>query len=140
MTDPVSEHALGTVRAAGSEVIPRLKPGGPVRWIGTRGQLGKTARSLDLSGHFYYVAPDRGFTLAQDLLGHTKGATPVSGAVKVHAGGGLGEVDRGELVEVTVRDGKASRPWLRSLLSEMQARGLRAVSAADLVRAKPDDR
>jgi UDP-glucose 4-epimerase len=140
LTSAAPKETVDTVRAAGSEVMPRLKPGGPVRWIGTRGQLGKTARALGLHGHYYYAAPGKGFTLAQDLLGHTAGATPVSGAVKLSAGKPLGKLERGDLVEVTVGEGTSWRPWLRSLIDQMRGRGLRAVSAADLVRAEPDER
>jgi UDP-glucose 4-epimerase len=141
LTGPAPSGTIDAVHATGSEVMPRLKPGGPVRWVGTRGQLGKTARSLGLSGHFYYAAPGKGFTLAQDLLGHTAGATPVSGAVKLKAGGRLGgDLDRGDLVEVSVGSGTAWRPWLGLVLSQMRRRGLHAVSAAQLLRAKPDDR
>jgi UDP-glucose 4-epimerase len=140
VTGPVEDAELDAVRAAGSEVIPRLKPGGPVRWIGTRGQLGKTAKSLGLSGHYYYAAPGEGFTLAQDLLGRTAGASPVAGAVKLKAGGRLGDLDRGDILEVSVGGDEMWRPWLAAVLGQMRARGLRAVSAAELVRDKPDER
>jgi UDP-glucose 4-epimerase len=140
LTSPAPQEAVDAVHAAGSEVMPRLKPGGPVRWIGTRGQLGKTARGLGIHGHFYYVAPGKGFTLGQDLLGHSAGATPVSGAVKLSAGNTLGKLERGDLVEVTVGEGTSWQPWLESLIEQMRGRGLRAESAADLVRAEPDER
>jgi UDP-glucose 4-epimerase len=136
----VPDTTLQAVHGAGSEVMPRLKPGGPVRWIGTRGQLNKTARGLGLQGHYYYAAPGKGFTLAQDLLGHSTGATPVSGAVKLSAGGHLGKLERGDLVELSVAGGTSWQPWLRSVLDQMRAQGLRAVSATDLVRAEPDER
>jgi hypothetical protein len=127
------------VRAAGSDVMPRLKPGGPVRWIGTRGQLRKTARSLGIHGHFYYAAPGKGFTLAQEFLGSTTGATPVTGAVKLGDGEQLGTLDRGDLMEVSVAGGASWRPWLSSIVGHVRARGLQAVSAVDLVRSKPDE-
>ena len=140
LTSAAPADTVSAVHAAGSEVMPRLKPGGPVRWIGTRGQLGKTARGLGIKGHYYYAAPGKGFTLAQDLLGHTAGATPVSGAVKLESGHQLGKLERGDFVEVTVGDGTSWRPWLRSVIEQMRGRGLRGVSAAGLVRAEPDER
>jgi hypothetical protein len=140
LTSAAPKEIVDAVHAAGSEVMPRLKPGGPVRWIGTRGQLGKTARGLGIHGNFYYAAPGKGFTLAQDLLGHTAGATPVSGAVKLSAGNALGKLERGDLVEVTIGDDPSWKPWLHSLISQMRSRGLRPVSAAELVRAEPDER
>jgi UDP-glucose 4-epimerase len=140
ITTPVSEDDVANIRSAGSEVIPRLKPGGPVRWIGTRGQLGKTARGVGIHGHFYYVAPDKGFTLAQDLLGKTAGATPVSGAVKLSMGTQLGKLERGDLVELTLDSNRDWRPWLATLTAEMRSRGLHMVSGAELVRTEPDAR
>jgi UDP-glucose 4-epimerase len=138
VTSPARAQDVVAVNSAGSDVIPRLKPGGPVRWIGTRGQLGKTARGLGLHGHFYYAAPDTGFTLAQDLLGKTAGATPVSGAVKLKMGAELGKLERGDLVEISLDSGRDWQPWLATLTTEMRARGMRVVSASKLVRAEPD--
>ena len=140
VTAPAPPSTVNAVKAAGSDVMPRLKPGGPVRWIGTRGQLTKCARSLGIHGHFYYAAPGHGFTLAQEVLGKTTGATPVTGAVKVRAGGQLGKLERGDLVEISVDGGGAWRPWLTTLASQMRARGLRATPATSLVRAAPDER
>jgi UDP-glucose 4-epimerase len=141
LTDPAPAGTIAIVKASGSDIVPRLKPGGPVRWIGTRRQLDKTAKSLGISGHFYYAAPGKGFTLAQDLLGHSAHGSPVAGAVKLDIGGRLGNnVDRGDFVEVSVTSGKAWRPWIVRLLGEMRARGLHAVSADGLVRTRPEDR
>src|SRR4051794_34183153 len=140
LTTVAPKQTVDAVHAAGSEVMPRLEPGGPVRWIGTRGQLGKTARGLGLHGHYYYAAPGKGFTLGQDLLGHSAGATPVSGAVKVATGHTLGKLERGDLVEATVGEDPTWRPWLGSMIAQLRARGLRATSAADLIRDEPDQR
>jgi UDP-glucose 4-epimerase len=139
LTSPAPDGEVNAVRAAGSDVMPRLKPGGPVRWIGTRGQLRKTARSLGIRGHFYYAAPGHGFTLAQEMLGKTTGATAVTGAVKLKAGNQLGKLERGDLVEVSL-DGNDWRPWLSSLCAQMRARGLRPTSATSLVGAGRDER
>jgi hypothetical protein len=139
LTGPAPKATVDTVHAAGSEVMPRLKPGGPVRWIGTRGQLRKTARSLGIHGHFYYAAPGKGFTLAQEFLGRTTGATPVSGAVKLRAGDEPGSLDRGDLLEISLGSGGSWHPWLDSVVAGLRVRGLRATSAVDLVRAKPDE-
>jgi UDP-glucose 4-epimerase len=131
---------LDAVRENGSDPVPRLKPGGPVRWIGTRGQLGKRARSLGLRGHFYYVAPGSGFTLGQDILGHTANASPVAGGVKPKMGGKLGYVERGDLVEISLKPGTEWRPWLHGLVGELRHRGLDTVSAAKLVSTSRADR
>jgi UDP-glucose 4-epimerase len=139
LTAPAPKATVDVVHAAGSDVMPRLKPGGPVRWIGTRGQLRKTARSLGIHGHFYYAAPGHGFTLAQEMLGNTADATPVTGAVKLQAGGQLGKLERGDLVEISVDGSGAWRPWLSTVASQVRARGLRAAPATSLVRTKPDE-
>jgi UDP-glucose 4-epimerase len=139
LTSPASPAVVRAVRASGSDVMPRLKPGGPVRWIGTRGQLRKTARSLGIHGHFYYAAPGKGFTLAQELLGSTTGATPVSGAVKLGTGQLPGKLNRGDLVEISVGNGTSWRPWVTSIAGRVRGSGLRAVSAVDLVQTKPDE-
>ena len=60
--------------------------------------------------------------------------------MKLSAGHALGDLERGDLVEIEVGEGTSWRPWLRSLIEQMRARGLRSVSAADLVRAEPDER
>src|SRR5439155_692069 len=138
LTAPAPKDTVDAVHAAGSDVMPRLKPGGPVRWIGTRGQLRKTARSLGIHGHFYYAAPGHGFTLAQEVLGNTTGATPVTGAVKLKAGGRLGKLERGDLVEISVDGSSDWQPWLSTLATQVRARGLHAMAATELVGAKPD--
>jgi UDP-glucose 4-epimerase len=140
LTSSAPAAEVDAVRAAGSDVMPRLKPGGPVRWIGTRGQLKKTARGLGIGGHFYYAAPGHGFTLAQEMLGKTTGATAVTGAVKLKAGSRLGRLERGDLVEISLDSGGAWRPWLSSLCAQMRAQGLRPTSAISLVRAGRDQR
>jgi UDP-glucose 4-epimerase len=138
LTSSAPNGEVTAVRAAGSDVMPRLKPGGPVRWIGTRGQLKKTARSLGIQGHFYYAAPGHGFTLAQEVLGKTTGATAVTGAVKLKAGSRLGKLERGDLVEVSLDGNGTWRPWLSSLCAQMRADGLRPTSAISLVQSGRD--
>jgi UDP-glucose 4-epimerase len=140
LTGPASGATLGAVRATGSDAVPRLRPGGPVRWIGTRGQIHRAAKDLGISGHVYYAVPGRGFTLAQDLLGHTAGATPVAGGVRLAPYGRLGDVRRGALLEVSVPDAPGWRGWVDSLCGQIRARGLSAVPAATLVRSGPADR
>jgi UDP-glucose 4-epimerase len=138
LTSSAPTGEVNAVRAAGSDVMPRLKPGGPVRWIGTRGQLKKTARSLGIKGHFYYAAPGHGFTLAQEVLGKTTGATAVTGAVKLTAGSRLGKLERGDLVEISVDGNGTWQPWLSTLVRQMRAQGIRPTPATRLVEAGPD--
>jgi hypothetical protein len=55
-------------------------------------------------------------------------------------GGELGKLEHGELVEVSLDGSPDWRPWLDTPTTEMRARGLHVVSAAELVRTEPDDR
>jgi UDP-glucose 4-epimerase len=139
-TGQPSAKTITAVRDSGSDAVPRLRPGGPVRWIGTRGQIHRAAKDLGIDGHVYYAVPGTGFTLAQDLLGHTAGATPVSGSVRVPQYGGLGVVERGDLIEISVKDEPGWRAWLDSLCRQVRQRRLTAVSAATLLRSGPVDR
>ena len=140
LTGQASQTTLAAVRGSGSDAVPRLRPGGPVRWIGTRGQIHRAAKALGINGHVYYAVPGTGFTLAQDLLGHTAGATPVTGSVKVPPYGGLGVIQRGDLIEISVTDEPGWRAWLDSLCRQVRQRHLSAVSAATLLRSGPADR
>jgi UDP-glucose 4-epimerase len=140
LTGRPSAAVIDAVRAQGSDAVPRLRPGGPVRWLGTRTQIKGAAKKLGINGHVYYAVPGRGFTLAQDLLGHTAGATPVSGGVKLAPYGRLGRLQRGDLLEVAVPDDPGWRDWLGSVCGQIRARELSAVSAATLLRSGPADR
>jgi UDP-glucose 4-epimerase len=131
------QRTLDAVRASGSDAVPRLSPGGPLRWVGTRGQIHRAAKRLGISGHVYYAVPSTGFTLGQDLLGHTAGGTPVAGAAKIGPGSPMGSVDRGDLVEVAVPAGPGWREWIDAVCAQVRARGLSAVSAAQLLRSGP---
>jgi hypothetical protein len=134
LTSPADEATLAEVRRRGSDAVPRLKAGGPVRWIGTRGQLHKTAKSFGLKGHYYYAVPGKGFTLAQDLLGSTAGGSPVAGAVKVEGAATIGRLRRGDLIELVLDSGDGPAE-LDALCRQLRARGLHAVTATSLVRA-----
>src|SRR4051794_20788441 len=140
LTGQAPAETISAVRDTGSDAVPRLRPGGPVRWIGTRGQIHRAAKQLGINGHVYYAVPGTGFTLAQDLLGHTAGATPVSGSVKVPPYGGLGVIERGDLIEISVTNQPGWRAWLNSLCRQVRQRHLTAVSAATLLRSDPADR
>ena len=135
LTSAADRRTLAQVHGQGSDVLPRLKPGGPVRWIGTRGQLHGTAKRLGLSGHYYYAVPGKGFTLGQDLLGSTAGGSPVAGDVKVTGMAVLGKLERGDLVELSVGPKEDWRSEIDSLAAQLHARGLHAVTAASLVRS-----
>jgi UDP-glucose 4-epimerase len=133
LTGSVAPATLAAIRAAGSDALPRLKPGGPVRWIRTRSQIKDLAHDLGVTGHIYYEAPARGFTYTQNLLAHTAGASAVKGHVRVVGTGPIEDLDRGDIVELAV-DGPEWRDRLRSLFRQLRARHLAAVPADDLLR------
>ncbi|MEA2308725.1 MAG: UDP-glucose 4-epimerase [Thermoleophilaceae bacterium] len=128
----VDAPTLAAIHAAGSDALPRLKPGGPVRWMGTRSQIKQLARSLGVTGHIYYEAPAHGFTYTQNLLAHTAGASALKGHVRVGSKA-ITDLDRGDIVELSV-DGPDWRTRLHSLMRQLRQRQLRAVPADDLLR------
>ncbi|MBV9213391.1 MAG: NAD-dependent epimerase/dehydratase family protein [Actinobacteria bacterium] len=130
----VDPATVGDVRANGSDLIPRLKGGGPVRWVGTRQQIKHMARELGESGHIYYAPPRHGFTITQDLLGKTAGASAIRGKLRLSGSGSLGSVHRGDVVEVGAGRGSNWRATLEALTSELRSRGLRAIPADQLFR------
>src|SRR3954451_2010891 len=137
LTEAPSTRTVTTINGSGSDVVPQLKPGGPVRWIGTPVQLRNAARGMRLHGHLYYAVPGKGFTLGQALLAHTVHGSAVAPAVSFQPGTGLGDVRRGQIVRIQVTDAADWRTQVRSLLVQLHARGLHAVPAAQLV-ADPD--
>ena len=135
LSGSVDASTLAAIRATGSDALPRLKPGGPVRWMGTRSQVRRLARDLGVRGHIYYGAPAHGFTYTQSVLAHTAGASAVRGEVQVFGSEALDDVDRGDIVELSVH-GPDWRGRVRSVCEELRARGLRAIPADDLLRRK----
>ena len=125
------------IDGSGSDVVPQLKAGGPVRWIGTPVQLRNAARGMRLHGHLYYAVPGKGFTLGQALLAHTVHGSAVAPSVSFQPGTQLGSVHRGQIVRLQVGATGDWQSQVRSLLVQLHARGLHAVPAAQLV-ADPD--
>ena len=130
----VEQSAVGQVRSAGSDMIPRLKGGGPVRWVGTRQQIKHMAKELGESGHIYYAPPNHGFTLTQELLGRTAGASPIRGRMQLAGPRPLTGIRRGDIVEISATPGMDWKETIASLCAELKSRHLRAVPADRLFR------
>ena len=130
-----SPQTITTLRQLGDEPIPKLAPGGPVRWLGTVGQLKHTARALGIAGHFFYAVPGTGFTFGQYVLGHVDGATPVAAAANYGAGQQPPKgLDKGDIVKlVAAGGGHEWRQAVRSLTGELNDSGLAAVPVTALV-------
>ncbi len=135
LTGKVDTTTLAAIRASGSDPLPRLKPGGPVRWMGTRSQVKHLARDLGVTGHIYYEAPAKGFTYTQNLLAHTAGASALRGQVRIAGTGPLGHVDRGDILQLTLTDSNW-RARLAVLCRQLRARHLHAVPADELIRGR----
>jgi UDP-glucose 4-epimerase len=135
LSGSVDASTLVAIRASGSDALPRLKPGGPVRWMGTRSQVKRLARDLGVRGHIYYGAPAHGFTYTQSLLAHTAGASAVRGEVQVFGSDAIADVDRGDIVELSV-SGTEWRGRVRWLCDQLRARHLTIIPADDLLRRK----
>ena len=133
LTKAPAAQTINAVNRSGSDVVPQLKPGGPVRWIGTPMQLHKTAKGMRLHGHLYYAVPGKGFTFGQALLAHAVHGSAVAPAVSFQPGTELGTVKRGQIVRVTLAGATGWRAGLNSLLEQLHKRGLHAVPAAKLV-------
>jgi hypothetical protein len=119
--------------AAGDQPLPALRAGGgPVRWLGTRAQLDRTAARLGLSGHIFYAVP-KGFTMGQYLLGHIGGATAVAPSTHFDRSGATPDLERGAIIEVTPGKSVAGREaLLRSLAADLRDNGLRAIPVGEL--------
>jgi UDP-glucose 4-epimerase len=135
LSGSVDASTLAVLRTTGSDALPRLKPGGPVRWMGTRSQVRRLARDLGVTGHIYYGAPAHGFTYTQNLLAHTAGASAVRGQVQVVGSEAIDSVDRGDIVELSV-SGPDWRARVRRVCEQLRSRQLSAVPADDLLRGE----
>ena len=133
LSGKVDTVTLAAIRQSGSDPLPRLKPGGPIRWMGTRSQVKRLGRDLGVTGHIYYEAPAKGFTYTQNLLAHTAGASAVRGQIRLAGTGPIGHIDRGDIIQVTLTE-SSWRDRLAALCSQLHARHLRAVPADDLIR------
>ncbi|MEA2272257.1 MAG: UDP-glucose 4-epimerase, partial [Solirubrobacteraceae bacterium] len=119
LSGSVDASTLAEIRSSGSDALPRLKPGGPVRWMGTRSQVKRLARDLGVTGHIYYGAPAHGFTYTQSLLAHTAGASAVRGQVQVVGLEAIERVDRGDIVELSV-SGPVWRARVRAVCDQLR--------------------
>ena len=126
-------QTISLLDSLGDQPIPKIGPGGPVRWIGTTGQLKHTAHNLGLPKHFYYAIPGKGFTFGQYLLGHVGGATAVSPTTRFGDGAHPRAIGQGDIVELVVQPGQGG--WqgaVDSLQTQLRDRGLETVPVAVL--------
>jgi nucleoside-diphosphate-sugar epimerase/UDP-N-acetylglucosamine:LPS N-acetylglucosamine transferase len=129
---------LGVLRGLGDEALPKLGSGGPFHSLETRDRLSHAAVALGLGRNFLYE-PDNDFSIGQYLLAHAAGGSPVRGATQVDPGDQVGNVRRGEIVEMSSNIG--SPAWastLDSLDRRLASGGLRGVPVSELVGSGGD--
>ena len=112
--------------------MPRLPGGGLVRWIGVPAQLHHWMHELGGRHHILYVssAPD----LGQWWLAHGAGGRLIGGAVRIDdPGDPVGQLRRGEVIEVGANNSDRLLQLLVKLESGLHAAHLRAVPVGQLL-------
>ena len=122
---------LDAVRAAGDEALPELRPGGPTRWLTTKGQLHRITGGLGMSRHFAYV-PEKP-TIGQYMLARSAGGRPVTGALRIDGSDDVSALRQGEIVELAVPAGGDFTAVARALARQLRARNLSAVPVGQLL-------
>jgi processive 1,2-diacylglycerol beta-glucosyltransferase len=77
VTTPPPAEVAAAAAQAGVEIVPALGSGQAVHWFATSERLEAIRTDLGESGRRPYIAPDRGFTLGQYVLGRTAHGYPV---------------------------------------------------------------
>ena len=77
VTSPPPPEVATAADRAGVEIVPALDSGQAVHWFATSSRLEAIRRDVGESGRAPYIAPDRGFTLGQYVLGRTAHGYPV---------------------------------------------------------------
>lgn len=135
---PPRRRTLGALRRLGDDALPRLEAGGPLRSFEVKERLAGDAAALGLGNRFMYE-PSGDLNLAQYLLAHFAGGSPVRGAAESGPGRGVGALRPGEIVEINANGPAPARSaTLDSLDRRLAASGLSAVTLPELVRSRSD--
>jgi UDP-N-acetylglucosamine:LPS N-acetylglucosamine transferase len=111
-----------TAAAAGVEIVPGLQSGRALHWVPTWDRLADIRHDLGERGRAPYIAPDRGFTLGEYVLGRTAHGFPVRPLRESPAA-----LQRGDIVEA---DDWAS---IAAITHSLARRGLRVTSLSALL-------
>jgi UDP-glucose 4-epimerase len=117
--------------SSGDEAVPRLRGGGLVRWLGTRGQLRTVLRGVGMKHHFLYVAASP--SIGQWLIARGAGGRPVAGAVKLDSTDRVGPLRAGEVVELVPRDALDLVRLAGELRTELRVQHLTGVPVSKLM-------
>lgn len=132
-----SSAEIAEVGRLGDELLPEVPNSGTLRWLRTSATLDKQARALGLGHHFYYLRPRGGLSVGQLVLGRSAGATPVAGALRLRATGGLrlDQLRAGDVVVVEAGSSSASLGGLERIAAELSAAGLAPEPLSGLTRS-----
>jgi UDP-N-acetylglucosamine:LPS N-acetylglucosamine transferase len=136
-------HATATIdglRWLHDELVPEMpRSGSPLRWLRTRGTLRSQARALGLRHRFYFLQPPGGLTVGQLVLARTAGASPISGALRLTAGGSPphGQVRAGDVLVVSADGSASSLLGLERIVSWLRLRGLSVEPLEELMDSPP---
>jgi UDP-N-acetylglucosamine:LPS N-acetylglucosamine transferase len=122
-----SSATIAGLRFLHDELMPEMPAAGsPLRWLRTRGTLRSQARALGLRHRFYFLQPPGGLTVGQLVLARTAGASPISGALRLRAGGAVphGEVRAGDVLVVSADGSASSLLGLERIVWWLRSRGL----------------
>ena len=127
-----SSRTVARLAARGDEVLPKLGPEKPTGILAARRKLSHEAHLLSLGGHFYYLAPQQGFTLAEYVAARSVGGTPVAGAIRFASRQPLrpdDELRAGAIVVVAVTDSdpRSSAAAVGRVVAFLRSHGLRPV-------------
>jgi UDP-glucose 4-epimerase len=119
----------------GDQVIPQLRGGGLVRWLGTGGQLHRLATPLGAYHHHHFMYASSGPSIGQWWIAHHAGGRLIAGAVKLDDNDDkLRPLRPGEVVEVSVRNGSDVGALIAKLRRQLVAQHLSPVSIGRLMR------
>jgi processive 1,2-diacylglycerol beta-glucosyltransferase len=134
-SDPLTPREVARLRAGGLDPIPGIAVAGIRGSLSSERQLKAKVREYGLGRPFYYVAPPDGFTIADYLVAHHLGGTPLQGSAAIATSDGSG-LRPGSIVTATLQPGAAgATQLLRSW--ERLARTGPAVSSVRLLTARP---
>ncbi len=115
-----------TAASAGIEIVPALQSGRALHWVPTWDRLADIRKDLGEHGRSPYIAPDRGFTLGEFLLGRTVHGFPVRPVREPPA-----SARRGDIVE--------ANDWssIQALNRRLRERGLHVTPLIQLLAERP---
>lgn len=117
------------MRSLGDQMLPQVPVSRSLlRWLGTRGTLRSQARALGLRHRFYFLQPRGGLTGGQLVLARTVDATPIDGALWLHASQRLPQrpLRAGDVLVVNVDGSRSSLAGLERIVSGLASEGLSA--------------